>query len=282
MPTGRTTPVEDPQDPRVADYVGLTDVARRHAVERGGGGRHGFLVAEGAPVVRRAAAAGLRCRSLLLLPGREDLVDDVVAGLAADVPVLVAGADVLAEVTGFPVHRGVLAAFDRPAPRDPAAVLADARHVVICEELSSSTNLGAVVRSVAALGVDGLLLDPRCADPYYRRAVRVSMGQVFTLPHARLEPWPAALDQVRAAGLQVWALTPGPGAEPLDALVPLPPTARVALLLGAEGPGLSARALAAADRRVAIPMARGVDSLNVAAAAAVAGWALTRGGPAHA
>ena len=237
-------------------------------------GGHGFLVAEGEQVVRRAAGAGLRCRSVLVLPGREARVADVTAGLPEDVPVLVAGAEVLRAVTGFSVHRGVLAAFDRPAPLAAADVLSGARRVLVCEELSSSTNLGALVRSAAALGVDGVLLDPRCADPWYRRAVRVSMGQVFTLPHARLSPWPDALRDVAAAGFRVWALTPAPDAVALDELPRPASDERVALLLGAEGPGLSDAAAAAADLRVRIPMARGVDSLNVAAAAAVACWAV--------
>ena len=225
--------------------------------------------------MRRAAGAGLRCRSVLLLPGREARVADVTAGLPDDVPVLVAGAEVLRAVTGFSVHRGVLAAFDRPAPLAPADVLSGARRVLVCEELSSSTNLGALVRSAAALGVDGVLLDPRCADPWYRRAVRVSMGQVFTLPHARLSPWPEALrDVVAAAGFHLWALTPAADAVALDELPRPSADDRVALLLGAEGPGLSGAAAAAADLRVRIPMARGVDSLNVAAAAAVASWAV--------
>jgi tRNA G18 (ribose-2'-O)-methylase SpoU len=172
----------------------------------------------------------------------------------------------------------VLASFHRRPLPTAAEVLAAARRVAILEDVNNHTNLGAIFRGAAALGVDAVLLSPSCADPLYRRSVRVSMGQVFAVPYARLEPWPGGLDTVRAAGFVVLALTPAADAVPIQRLDDAA-RARPALLFGAEGPGLSGAALAGSDRRVRIPMHRGVDSLNVAAAAAVAFWELTRDVP---
>ena len=261
--------VDDPADPRLADYVGLTDVVRRLKHEPGGG----FFLAEGQLVMRRAAAIGCRPRSLLLAPNR---VDGLLPELAAlDCPAYVASAEVLHAVTGFHVHRGALASFTRPAARAAAEVLAVAQRLLILEDVNSPTNLGAIFRSAAGLGMDGVLLSPTCCDPLYRRAVRVSMGEVFAVPYAYAEPWPQTLDDLRAAGIRLLALTPAADAKRLDA-VQLQPDQRAAVLLGAEGAGLTGAALAASDVRVRIPMAAGVDSLNVAAAAAVACWAVGR------
>jgi tRNA G18 (ribose-2'-O)-methylase SpoU len=182
---------------------------------------------------------------------------------------------VLDAVTGFHVHRGVLASFHRLPLRGADDLIATARRLAILEDVNNHTNIGAVFRDAAALGVDAVLLSPTCADPLYRRAVRVSMGEVFAIPYATLEPWPHGLDRVREAGFAVLALTPDPAAVPLQQLT-AGQRARAALLLGAEGPGLSRHALAASDVPVKIPMRRGVDSLNVAAAAAVAFWELGR------
>lgn len=270
--------VTDPADPRVADYVGLTDVARRHRVEPAAAGGRGLFVAEGELVIRRAAAAGCEVRSLLLAERRYDVLAPRLAGVPG--PRLVAGDALLAAVTGFHVHRGALAAFLRPPERAVADVLRTARRVLVLEGLTNTTNVGAVFRSAAALGMDAVLLDPRCGDPLYRRAVRVSMGEVFAVPWARVTPWPDGLGALRDAGYVTVALTPAAAAEPLPVLAADPP-ARLAVLLGEEGPGLSGAALAAADRRVAIPMAAGVDSLNVAAAAAVACYALGRAAGAY-
>jgi tRNA G18 (ribose-2'-O)-methylase SpoU len=195
-----------------------------------------------------------------------------------DAPVYAGTQDVLEKATGFHVHRGVLASFHRKPAREAGEVLATAHRVAILEDVNNHTNLGAIFRGAAALGMDAVLLSPSCADPLYRRSVRVSMGEVFAVPFAKLEPWPDALATVRAAGFTVLALTPAAQARPIQEL-----TARQrrlpALLLGAEGPGLSRSALAASDQRVAIPMHRGVDSLNVAAAAAVAFYELCRDRP---
>lgn len=261
-------PVDDPADPRVADYTALTDVALRTRREPA----EGLFIAAGEIVIRRALRSGYRARSVLVSPRRLGVVPGEVA---SDVPVYLAGPAVLATVTGFPVHRGALASMARRPLPAAADVLAGATRVAVCEDIVNHTNLGAVFRCAAALGMDAVLLSPRCCDPLYRRSVRVSMGEVFAVPYSRLCPWPAALGQVRAAGFRLLALTPDPDAVPLDR-VEVAAHPRVALLLGTEGPGLSPAAHAAADLPVRIPMARGVDSLNVAAAAAVAFWVVGR------
>jgi tRNA G18 (ribose-2'-O)-methylase SpoU len=261
--------VADPADPRLADYVGLTDVARRRQVEPELDGQ-GIFIAEGEQVVRRAVAAGYRLRSLLVDAKRYDALSDLAERSPA--PAYVAQPDVLVAVTGFNVHRGVLASFARK-PQPALSQLLATKRLLICEDLTSTTNLGAVLRSAAALGVDGVLLTPECCDPLYRRAVRVSMGEALRLPTHRLAAWPDALDDVRAAGFTVIALTPDPNAEPIDRISI---GDKAALLLGEEGSGLSSAALGAADVRVRIPLVAGVDSLNVAAAAAVACYVFGR------
>lgn len=260
--------IDDPADPRVADYVSLTDVVLRRRLEPA----EGLFIAEGVQVVERALRAGYRLRSAFVSSKAVDVLRPLLAG--AEAPVFVADPDVIRRVAGFHVHRGVLASFARQALPSVHEVLQSARRVVVLEDTNNPTNLGAVARSAAALGMDALLLSPECADPLYRRAVRVSMGEVFALRYARLEAWPDGLAVLADHGFQVLALTPGPPAVPI-ADVDLGD--RVAVLLGAEGPGLSAGALARADQRVRIPMAAGVDSLNVAAAAAVAFYVVGRG-----
>lgn len=268
-------PLTDPDDPRLGDYRGLTDTALRRRMEPDGG----LFIAEGELVVRRALQAGHRLRSLLLAENRVAPVGDLVAQAGA--PVYVGSAAVLEAVTGFHVHRGVLAAVHRRPELTVGELLDGAdgrpppRRLCVVEELSNPTNLGAVFRSAAALGVDGVLLAPTCGDPLYRRSVRVSMGEVFALPYARVQPWPDGLEQLRDHGFRVFALTPAADAVPLEQVV-LGPDDAVAVMLGAEGPGLTAAALDRADARVRIPMANGVDSLNIAAAAAVSFWVIGR------
>ncbi|MEQ3554563.1 RNA methyltransferase [Pseudonocardia nematodicida] len=265
------TTVEHPDDPRIDDYRDLTTADRRP--DRPGG--RGLVIAEGVVVVRRLLDSPYPVRSLLGVPRR---LDELAADLdGVEVPAYSTDADTMARAVGFHLNRGVLAVADRAAPPDPEALLAGARTVAVCEGVGDHENLGALFRNAAALGVDGILLGPGCSDPLYRRSVRVSMGHVLRVPFTGLEgAWPDALDVVRRAGFTVAALTPDARAEPLAAAGLA--GERVALLLGAEGPGLSDEALAAADRRVRIPMASGVDSLNVATAAAVAFHAVTGGG----
>lgn len=257
------TPVAQATDPRVDDYRDLTEADRRP--DRPGG--RGLVIAEGVVVVRRLLHSPYPIRSVLGVPRRiEELADDLGGH---DVPAYAADADTMASVVGFHLNRGVLAVADRAPAPDLAELLRTARVLAVLEGVGDHENLGSLFRNAAALGVDGVLLGPRCSDPLYRRSVRVSMGHVLRVPFTTLTgPWPASLDLLRAAGLTVAALTPSTDAVPL-ARAGLAGR-RVALLLGAEGPGLTDEALAAADLRVRIPMASGVDSLNVATAAAVA------------
>jgi tRNA G18 (ribose-2'-O)-methylase SpoU len=264
--------VEDPDDPRLHDYTGLTDVELRRRREPA----EGLFIAEGEKVIRRARDAGYAMRSMLLTPKWADVMRDVIDDTTA--PVYVVSPGLAEQVTGYHVHRGALASMRRRPLPAAADVLRTARRVAVLESVNDHTNIGAVFRSAAALGMDAVLLSPDCADPLYRRSVKVSMGAVFAVPHARLDPWLDGLAAVRAAGFRLLALTPGERATPLDEAAPHRMD-RVALMLGAEGTGLSARALDAADTQVRIPMAHGVDSLNVAAAAAVAFYAVTTGRP---
>ena len=270
-------PIEvcDPADPRLADYVSLTDADLRVSLES----RHGLFVAEGDKVIRRAVAAGYRIRSMLLTAAGLARLGALAGDCAA--PVYLVSDDVARRLTGYRVHRGALAAVDRPPLPEVSQVLATARRVVVLEDLVDHGNVGAVLRCAAAFGADAVILSPRCADPLYRRAVKVSMGAVFAVPYARMTDWYGGLGQLRAAGFRLLALTPDQSATPIGAALPAGAgrAGRVALLLGCEGDGLSARWLREADQAVCIPMspsamALGVDSLNVVAAAAVACHAL--------
>ncbi|WP_216210012.1 TrmH family RNA methyltransferase [Amycolatopsis aidingensis] len=255
--------IDDPADERLSDFRDLTTADRRP--DRPGG--RGLVIAEGTVVVRRLLESPYPVRALLGVERRvRELADDL-AGMA--VPAYVTSAQTMAEVVGFHLNRGVLAVADR-APRPSAdRIAAGARLLAVLEGVGDHENLGALFRNAAALGVDGVLLGSGCSDPLYRRSVRVSMGHVLRVPFSALEPWPRGLEQLRAAGFRIAALTPRADAVELRALRGQRPE-RVALLLGSEGYGLSAEALAAADLAVRIPMATGVDSLNVATSAAVA------------
>lgn len=251
--------VDDAADPRLDDFRDLTDADVRPD-------RRGVVIAEGVNVVERLLASDYPVRSVI---GVRSRIDDLAPALAdVDAPVYVVDKWLLSDVVGFRVTRGVLAAATRPAPVPADTLLESARRIAILESLNDFENLGALFRNAAAFGVDAVLLDERCADPLYRRSVRVSMGHVLRVPFAVLpDPWSDSLAAVRAHGFRLLALTPASDATPLGSLAAPP---RWAVLLGAEGPGLTAAALAAADERVRIPMAPGVDSLNVATAAAVA------------
>jgi tRNA G18 (ribose-2'-O)-methylase SpoU len=252
-------PIDDPDDPRLADYVRLPDAAARRRLER-----DELFVAEGVTAIRRLLTSGHHVRSVLVTPHALVRFDGALDDL--DAPVYVAPKAVLAATVGFDLHRGAVAAADRKPLPPLADVVARARSLGVLEGLNDPENLGAVARSARALGIDGLVLDPSCIDPYYRRTVRVSMGEVLHVPVARVAAWPGDLDVLQRAGFETWAMTPAEDAADLWSLAPPP---RVAVLLGAEGPGLSTAAMAAATRRVRIPITPGVDSLNVGHAAAV-------------
>ncbi|MGW5370483.1 TrmH family RNA methyltransferase [Streptomyces sp. NPDC004009] len=264
--------IEDPDDPRLRDYTDLTDVELRRRREPA----EGLFIAEGEKVIRRAGDAGYEMRSMLLTAKWIEVMRDVIDDMPA--PVYAVSPELAERVTGYHVHRGALASMRRKPLPAAAEVLRTARRVVVMEAVNDHTNIGAVFRSAAALGMDAVLLSPDCADPLYRRSVKVSMGAVFSVPYARLEAWPKGLDPVHEAGFSLLALTPDDRARTLDEVAPHRMD-RVALMLGAEGDGLSARALAAADEWVRIPMSHGVDSLNVGAAAAVAFYAVASGRP---
>ncbi len=289
----RVVHVTDPADGRLADYNRLTDVALRskHEPEKG------LYIAESSTVIRRALAAGHRPRSFLMAERwLDDLADDIAAlpvddapgGTGEQVPVYVGAPDVLEAITGFHLHRGALAAMHRP-PLAPVRDLLSAarggtgaRRVAVLEDVVDHTNIGAALRACAAMGVDAVLVTPSCADPLYRRSIRVSMGTVFQVPWTRLEHWPHGprddatpdgVDLLQELGYTVAALALDDDSVSLDELAANPPE-RLAMVFGTEGDGLKRRTLAACDLTVRIPMAGGVDSLNVASAVAVAAWAM--------
>ncbi len=265
--------ITDPGDARLRDYTDLTDVRLRTVREPA----EGLYMAESSTVIRRALRAGHRPRSFLMADKWLASMSDVL-GEHPDVPVFVGDEEVLRQVTGFLLHRGALAAMHRPVLPSVHELVggarggAGARRVAVLEDIVDHTNVGAIFRSAAALGVDAVLVSPRCADPLYRRSVRVSMGTVFQVPWTRIESWPGGLHALTEDGFTVAALALADDAVSLDDLVADPPE-RLALVLGTEGDGLSRGAVEAADVVVTIPMSGGVDSLNVAAASAVAFWA---------
>lgn len=265
----QTVEVTDIADPRLAAFTKLTDMQMRLKVEPA----QGIFLAEGEKVILRALRAGFKPRSALMepkwLPG---LVSDLDPH---DCEVFLADEALLKSIVGYRLHRGALAAFSRRDLPTVSDVLDGAKTVVVLEDLVDHTNVGLIFRSAAGLGVDAVLVSPQCADPLYRRSVKVSMGAVLTTPWTRAEPWPWVLDDLAARGFERIALTPAQDAVDLRAWTPRSTTGRTALLLGSEGPGLSAHVLAAVDTRVRIPMSERVDSLNVAATAAIACYALT-------
>ena len=260
--------VTDPTDPRLADYRDLRDVELRKHLEA----THGLFLAEGEKVVRRSVEAGFAPRSFLMAPRWLEGLADVLE--RSDAPCYVVSEALAEEVTGFHVHRGALASLERRPLPSVDSVLAEARSVLVLEDIVDHTNVGAIFRSGAALGFDAVLLAPRCADPLYRRSIKVAMGAVFAVPWTRLPDWYDALPSLSAAGFTTVALTLAPDAVPVEAAVA--GLDRVALVLGSEGHGLSARWEQAADRRAIIPMREGIDSLNVAAATAVACYVTAR------
>lgn len=269
-------------DERLADYTRLTDVKLRTRLEP----EQGLYMAESTQVIKRAIAAGHRPRSFLMAPRWLPVMEPVIVAVCgapdgAATPVFVAEEPVLQVITGFHLHRGALAAMHRPHLATVAEVLgearggAGARRVAVLEDIVDHTNVGAIFRSAAAMGVDAVLVTPSCADPLYRRSVRVSMGTVFQVPWTRLPRWPAGVSELQDLGFTVAALALRDDAVDMDefAATVSGPASRVAMVLGAEGDGLKHATVEAADAAVRIPMAGEVDSLNVAAASAVAFWA---------
>jgi tRNA G18 (ribose-2'-O)-methylase SpoU len=253
----RTVALDDPDDPRLRDFLDLRDVQMRTAREP----TEGFFLAEGTLTIRRAFAAGYQPRAVLTTERWVHELADL------DATALVVPLEVLRTTTGYPVHRGALASFER-RPLPPAReIIADARHVVILEDLTDHTNVDAIFRSAAALGWDGVLVTPRCADPLYRRCVRTSMGAVFSVPWTRFD---GGVEEVRAAGYAVLALTPDGDRDVSTIERP----SRCALIVGTEGPGVSASWRASSDARVRITTHAGIDSLNVSVAAGIALYAL--------
>ncbi|MDP1788903.1 MAG: RNA methyltransferase, partial [Rhodoglobus sp.] len=214
--------------------------------------------------------AGHEPRSVLALGGA---VEEARALVGDGVPIFAGPGGLIEQLTGYLLHRGLIASMNRPVPPAPEELLRDARRVVILEDVADPTNVGAIFRSVAGIGADAVLVTPRCSDPYYRRSIRVSMGTVLQVPWGRLAGWDSARELLAASGFHVAALALEPGAVSLREFAAHAPE-RVALVLGAEGHGLTREAIAAADTVVRIPMAHGIDSLNVAATAAVAMYAL--------
>ncbi|EWT01781.1 rRNA methyltransferase [Intrasporangium oryzae NRRL B-24470] len=266
------TEITDPSDPCLRDYVSLTDVALRRRAEP----ERGLYIAESEKVIRRALRAGHRPRSYLMARRwLTDLADLVEQAEADGVPVYVGEHEVIERLTGFHLHRGALASMQRPVLPEVTDLVREARRVMVLEDIVDHTNVGAIFRSAAALGVDAVLVTPRCADPLYRRSIRVSMGTVFQVPWTRIDPWPGGIEVLHDAGFTVAAMALSDDSVSLDELEAAPPE-RLALVVGTEGDGLSSRTVAAADLTVRIPMAGEVDSLNVAAASAVAMWALRR------
>jgi tRNA G18 (ribose-2'-O)-methylase SpoU len=260
--------VDDPDDTRLADYRDLRDVELRKHLEA----EHGLFLAEGEKVVRRAVEAGFPARSFLMAPRWLDGLRDVLD--RSDAPCYVVTEQLAEQVTGFHVHRGALASLQRRPDRGVADVLDEARTVVVLEDVVDHTNVGAIFRCAAALGVDAVLLSPRCADPLYRRSIKVAMGAVFSVPYARLSDWYDGPTELSRAGFTTVALTPAADAVEIEEAVA--GLDKVALLMGSEGPGLTRRWIETADRHAVIPMAAGIDSLNVAAATAVACYVTAR------
>ena len=257
--------IDDPHDPRLLPYTDLTDERLRRRREAPDGDLAGLFMCDGPKVTERALAAGHMPHSVFVAG---DMVERL-PELPDDLPVYVGSPDVVESVTGYRFHRGFVAAFHRPPLPHASEVITTSERLVVCENVTNPTNLGVIVRSAAALGIDGLLVDPTSCDPLYRRVVRVSMGAVFTFPHARLGAFPDGLDQVVDAGFRLVGLTPDEAAPPVSAVDVSPP---VALVLGAEGPGLSDATADRLDHLVRIPMRSGIDSLNVGAAAAIAAY----------
>lgn len=255
-------PISDPSDPRLDDYRHIPDPVRIS--------QHGLFVAEGRIVVRRLLTESpYTTRSLLLTETAREAVSDLIAP-RPDLPVFIVSQRTVESIVGFNIHRGCLAIGERPPRRRPDDVVGDARRVVVLERIGNPDNVGGIFRTAAAFGVGAILLGPSCTEPLYRKAIRTSMGATLVVPFAEDPAWPGVLEDLRAAGVSVIALVPASQAAPLKQCAEALRRRRVAILVGHEGDGLGAQALAACDCQARIPMAHGVDSLNVVTAAAIA------------
>lgn len=261
----RIVAIENLGNPAVADYVRLRDVNLRKLLET----ERGIYIAEGEKVIRRALAAGHRPRSFLLTQRWLDDLTDVVENLEAEV--FVATEDLIETITGFHVHRGALGAFERPLPLSLEQLLNTASKIFVIEDVTDHANVGAIFRNGAGLGFDAIVLAPRAADPFYRRAIKVSMGAVFALPFARVEDWQGLPELLKAKGFTSIALCLDNDAVDFENISP---TGKIAVLLGSEGHGLSNHWLGGADIKAKIEMQNEIDSLNVAATSAIAAWHL--------
>lgn len=271
-------------DPRLQPYAGMRDAELAQRADPTDAQAHGGLfIAEGELVLRRLIASRFACQSVLLASNRLDGLRDDLARLPTHTPIFVAEPAVLSAIVGFNMHRGVLAVGERGTGLTVHDLLARRGVIVVLEDLVNHDNLGGVFRNAAALGGPevSVLLSPRCADPLYRKSLRVSMGAVLSVPYAWAESWPGALGMLAERGVETWALVPAEGAEPIDRAVAALHGRRVALVLGSEGPGLTHVATAACSRRVTIPMHKAdtvIDSLNVGMAAGIALYAVASGG----
>jgi tRNA G18 (ribose-2'-O)-methylase SpoU len=271
VPIPQPIPIQSLSDPRIADYANLRDRQLRQIHHPGT--HSGIFIAEGELVVRQLIESPLKVRSILLTPQRLATMQDAFAALRVPTPVYLADQALMNQIVGFNIHRGILAAGNRPVPPDLDAMLPRLRTLTILENLANHDNIGGIFRAAAALAglsSSAILLSPQCADPLYRKAIRVSMGAALRLPFAILDPWPDCLHILKRHGFTLIALTPEGATDLGHATSELLHGLRPALLLGAEGPGLSPQTLAAADLTVRIPMHPGADSLNVVTAAAIA------------
>jgi tRNA G18 (ribose-2'-O)-methylase SpoU len=269
-PVNSTIPIDDPQDPRVADYRHLNDQAVRRRMEG-----DEFFMSEGWMSIDRLLDSGHRFRSALLSPSRADRFEPYRSRPElTDVPVYVADGAVMDRIVGFHLPRGVLVAAERRPLETVSDLARTSRRLVVLEGINDDENVGAIARAARAFDVDGMVLSPTCTDPYHRRTVRVSMGEILHMRVARAarDAWPGALDTLHGAGFETWALSPGS----VDDLWRTPVPDRLALVVGAEGPGLAAPTMALASRRIRIPISDAVDSLNVGHAAAIAFAATAR------
>ncbi len=273
--------IDTADDPRLSAYRDLTDVALRKKSEP----ENGIYIAESAKIIERALAHGHTPVSILMaenwLPKMRLLLPSISGNDFGDIDVFIGAHDVLEELTGFHVHRGALAEMSRPAAASLESVLQGARRVVVLENIVDHTNVGAIFRAAAGLGIDAILVTPECADPLYRRSLRVSMGSVFTVPWTRIPNWPSSIKELKEQGFHTVAVSPqnigGKQSQDLRQFIESSPD-RIALILGTEGEGLTAASLNNCDQSVHIPMSNDVSSLNVASAAAVVFWAMQGAG----